>query len=151
MFEALLRLLTGDDDRRSIAERGDPAFALAVLLIEVARMDDRIDSRERRIIEGVLARRFGFERTEAARLIRAAEEGASEATDLYAFTQVVVRNFSEAERAGVIEMLWEVAYSDGGLTGDEDMLIRRIAGLIYVSDRERGEARQRALQRLAAG
>ena len=150
MFEALLRLLTGAEDGQEIAERNDPAFALAVLLIEVARMDDGIDRRERGIIERVLERCFGLDRTEAARLIRAAEEGASRATDLYAFTQVVVRSFSEQERAAVIEMLWEVAYSDGSLTGDEDMLIRRVAGLIYVPDRERGAARQRALKRLQA-
>jgi uncharacterized tellurite resistance protein B-like protein len=43
--------------------------------------------------------------------------------------------------------LWEVAYSDDLLTGDEDALIRRVAGLIYVSDRDLGEARQRVMQR----
>jgi len=43
--------------------------------------------------------------------------------------------------------LWEVAYSDGVLTGDEDALIRRVAGLIYVSDRDRGEAKRRIAQR----
>jgi Tellurite resistance protein TerB len=45
-------------------------------------------------------------------------------------------------------MLWEVAYSDGVLTGDEDTLIRRVAGLIYVPDRERGEAKLRVRERL---
>jgi uncharacterized tellurite resistance protein B-like protein len=60
--------------------------------------------------------------------------------------QIVVRKFSEEERIGIIEMLWEVAYSDGILTGDEDALIRRVAGLIYVSDWERGEAKRRITQ-----
>jgi uncharacterized tellurite resistance protein B-like protein len=41
-----------------------------------------------------------------------------------------------------------VAYSDGVLTSDEDTLIRRVAGLIYVPDRERGEAKRRVLERL---
>ena len=57
-------------------------------------------------------------------------------------------NFNEEERIGVIEMLWDVAYSDNVLTGDEDALIRRVAGLIYVSDWERGEAKRRVTQRL---
>jgi uncharacterized tellurite resistance protein B-like protein len=61
----------------------------------------------------------------------------------------VVENFTEEERTGVIETLWEVAYSDGVLTGDEDALIRRVAGLIYVSDRDRAEARRRVVQRFA--
>src|ERR1700722_1944194 len=139
MFEALHRLLTGLDHPGRAAERNDPAFALAVLLIEVARSDDRVEDREERMIERVLARRFGLQRTEVTGLISAAEEGALQATDLFHFTQVVVDKFSEEERIGIIEMLWEVAYSDGILTGDEDTLIRRGAGLIDVSERECGE------------
>jgi uncharacterized tellurite resistance protein B-like protein len=88
-----------------------------------------------------------LERSEVIRLIKAAEERATEATDLFHFTRVVVENFTEEERIGVIEMLWEVVYSNGVLTGDEDALIRRVAGLIYVSDRDRGEARRRVMQR----
>jgi uncharacterized tellurite resistance protein B-like protein len=44
-------------------------------------------------------------------------------------------------------MLWDVAYADGVLDPEEDLLIRRIAGLIYVDDRERVLARQRVLAR----
>jgi uncharacterized tellurite resistance protein B-like protein len=47
-----------------------------------------------------------------------------------------------------LRLLWDVAYSDSVLTGDEDALIRRVAGLIYVSDWERGEAKRRVTQRL---
>ena len=147
MFDGLLRFLTGVDDRRQGSEQDDATFALAVLLIEVARSDDKVEVRERGIIERALARRFGLDGSEVRHLMKAAEEGAIKATDLHRFTQTVVRRFSEEERIGVIEMLWEVAYSDGLLTGDEDALIRRVAGLIYVSDRERGEAKRRITQR----
>src|SRR6202047_1810736 len=143
MFEGLFRFLTGVDDGHQSGERNDAAFALALLLIEVARSDDRIEACEQSIIERALARRFGLDRSEVTRLIKAAEEGAIKATDLHHFTQTVVRKFSEEDRIGVIEMLWDVAYSDGLLTGDEDALIRRVAGLIYVSDWERGEAKRR--------
>ena len=140
-------LLTGVSDGRQSGERDDATFALAVLLIEVARSDDRVEVREQGIIEQALARRFGLHRNEVTRLVKAAEEGAIKATDLHHFTQTVVRKFSEQERIGVIEMLWEVAYCDGILTGDEDALIRRVAGLLYVSDWERGEAKLRITQR----
>lgn len=59
----------------------------------------------------------------------------------------MVSNFSDQERIGVIEMLWEVAYADGVLTGDEDTLIRRVAGLIDVSDWDRGDAKLRVRER----
>ena len=98
-----------------------------------------------------MARRFGLQPGEVTRLVKAAEESAIWATDLFHLTRVVVENFTEAERTGVIEMSWEVAHSADLLTGDEDALIRRVAGLIYVSDRDRVEARQRVMQRLERG
>ena len=148
MFQALHRLLTGLDLAPQAADRNDAAFALAVLLIEVARSDDRVDRCEEGVIERALVRRFGLNRGEVSGLIAAAKEGALKATDLFRFTQVVTDRFSEEERVGVIEMLWEVAHSDGALTGSEDSLIRRVAGLIYVSDRDRGEAKRRVRERL---
>ena len=148
MFDQLVRFLTGADDALQSGHRNDAAFALAVLLIEVARSDDRVEAREQSLIARALARRFGLDRSEVTSLMEAAKEGAIKATDLHHFTQVVVSNFNEEERIGVIEMLWDVAYSDSVLTGDEDALIRRVAGLIYVSDWERGEAKRRVTQRL---
>jgi uncharacterized tellurite resistance protein B-like protein len=148
MFDALLSILTGGGDTHRTGERNDPAFALAALLIETARSDDRVEDREQGIIERALVRRFGLNHSEATHLIKVAEAGAIQATDLFHFTGVVVENFSEEERIGVIEMLWEVAYSDGALTGDEDALICRVAGLIYVSDKDRGEAKRRVRERL---
>ncbi len=154
MFDALLRILTGSDDAHSAerpVEHDEPALALAVLLLETARSDDSVADSERRIIERALARRFGLRPFETARLVDAARQGAMRATDLYNSTRIVVQNFSEEERVGVIEMLWDVAYSDGELTGDEDALIRRVAGLLYVSDRDRGEAKRRARERTQGG
>ena len=147
MLDGLLHILLGHEDAHRTGERNNPAFALAVLLIEVARSDDGVEDSAQGVIQRALALRFGLERSEVIRLIKAAEERATEATDLFHFTRVVVENFTEEERIGVIEMLWEVVYSNGVLTGDEDALIRRVAGLIYVSDRDRGEARRRVMQR----
>lgn len=148
MFDALLRLLTGSEDA-TFAGHSDPALALAVLLLEIARSDDSVADSERRIIERTLARRFNLQPFETTRLVEAARQGVIRSTDLYNSTRTVVQNFSEEERVGVIEMLWDVAYSDGELTGDEDTLIRRVAGLLYVSDRDRGEAKRRARERAA--
>ena len=47
-------------------------------------------------------------------------------------------------------MLWEVAYADGVLHDYEANLLRRVGGLIYVNDRERGDARRRVLARIDA-
>jgi uncharacterized tellurite resistance protein B-like protein len=54
------------------------------------------------------------------------------------------------ERVDLVEMLWEVAFADGVLDPEEDLLIRRIAGLIAVSDRDRVLARQRVVARITS-
>ena len=55
MLDGLLRILTGVDDADRAGERNDPAFSLAVLLIEVARSDDTVEAREQGLIERALA------------------------------------------------------------------------------------------------
>ena len=45
-------------------------------------------------------------------------------------------------------MLWEVTCADGERHLREANLLRRIGGLLYVSDVDRGEARKRVLRRM---
>src|SRR5262249_51420884 len=120
------------------------------LLIEAARMDDDFDAAERATIERLLAESFGLTPAAVRSLVTTAEEAVRNSTQFFPFTQEICKQMEPEERVQVLEMLWEVAYADGVLDPQEDMLLRRIAGLIYVPDRERGMARQRALEKLAA-
>ena len=67
---------------------------------------------------------------------------------VYAATRLIRDVFSDEERIDVMEMLWEVAYADGEVHDYEANLVRRVAGLLYVQDRESGRARKRVLERL---
>ena len=123
-------------------------LAAAALLAEVALCDANFDDDERAAIAGLVASRFGLSESQALGLVAAAEKAADDATHLLRFTRVIKDNFNPAERVELIEMIWRVVYADGVLHDYEDSLLRRIAGLIYVSDRDRGEARKRVLARL---
>ena len=72
----------------------------------------------------------------------------SEASQLLGFTRAIKDRYSLEERIELIEMIWEVVYADGELHDYEANLLRRLGGLLYVSDRERGDARKRVLARL---
>jgi uncharacterized tellurite resistance protein B-like protein len=132
--------------------KGDDDFELAVaaLLIEAARMDDDFDAAERATIERLLTEKFHLAPDEAHRLVEDATEAVRRSTQLFPFTREIVRRMSPEARVHILEMMWKVAYSDGVLDPHEDMLLRRIAGLIHVPDRDRAEARQRALEKLKA-
>ncbi len=123
-------------------------LAAAALLAEVAYGDGQFDEAERDAIERLVRTRFSLSEAEAGQLVVAADRAANDATHLIRFTRVIKDNFSHAERVELIEMIWEVVYADGERHAYEDSLMRRIAGLIHVSDRERGEARKRAVARL---
>ena len=126
----------------------DLRLSAAALLVEAAMIDGDFGDAERRTIAGQLADRFHLSAAEVAALIEDARQATEESTQLYAFTRAVKDGFSPDERLRMIEMLWEVVYADGRLHDYEASLVRRVAGLIYVPDRESGAARKRALRRL---
>jgi len=148
MFDRLKTWLTeGGEDLNG---GGDVLqLAMVALLLEAARIvDGKFDQRKLRVIEGLLERRFGLSAADAGSLVAAAERKVEGSAQLFGFTQTVNERLRRERRIELIEMLWEVIYADHVLDPLEDSLLRRIAGLVDVSDRERGEAKRRVLQRL---
>lgn len=122
--------------------------AAAALLVEAAQMDDRYEDQERAKIAQLMKAHFGLSEEEVESLLVEAQRRVGESIQLFGFTRIVMARFSYDERVQLMEMLWEVAYADGKLHDYEASLIRRIAGLIHVPDRDNGDARKRALGRL---
>lgn len=123
-------------------------LAACALLVEAAAMDGNIDPEEEAVIRAMAERSFGLDAAEIDTLMVEALKAQDEANHLIRFTRTIKDSFDEEERIGLIEMLWEVAYADGVLHDYEANLLRRIGGLIYVSDRDRGEARKRVAAKL---
>ncbi len=123
-------------------------IAAAALMVEAAQLDDTFDARERDKIRELVAERFELGAAEGDSLIAAAEARVAESSQIHGFTRVVKAAFSHEERIELIEMLWEVVYADGELHHYEANLMRRLAGLLHVSDRDVGAARKRARKRL---
>jgi uncharacterized tellurite resistance protein B-like protein len=128
----------------------DMHLAVAALLIEAARMDSDFDAAERAAIEQLLVSKFDLSREAVNGVIAEAQRKVEYSAQYFPFTNAICKRMSIEERTEIIEMMWSVAYSDGVLDPHEDMLLRQIAGLIHVPDKERGQARQRALAAIAA-
>ena len=58
------------------------------------------------------------------------------------------KNFDDEKKLLLIESLWEIVLSDGKIHDYESNLIRRLAGLLYISDINSGNARKRALNKI---
>jgi len=150
MLDRLLNFLTGSEAPAAEPGPDELHLAVAALLIEAARMDDNFDAGERATIERLLAQKFDLGPEDVRALVAAAEQKVRDTAQYFPFTREITRRLTTEQRVGIIEMLWEVAYADGVLDPHEDMLLRQIAGLIHVPDRDRGLARKRALEKVAA-
>jgi uncharacterized tellurite resistance protein B-like protein len=151
MFERLRRLLLQADRpeaRPARHARDERQLAAAALLVETAVMDHPLSGEERALITDLLRRRFELGADEAADLLAEGEAEAVESTDLYRFTRAIKQGFDHDERIELIEMLWEVVYADRRLHDLEASLLRRVTGLLHISDRDSGEARLRVRARL---
>lgn len=142
MLEKLMKALSGEsEDRDEATDAG--RVAIAALLVEAARADDHYVDDERRMIDRVLAGRFELSPAEAAALRARGEAAQAEAVDLVRFTRAIKDAVAYEDRVGVIEALWRVILADDEIGHEESALVRRLAGLLYVSDPDAGLARQR--------
>jgi len=142
MIDRLLDFLTGREAPKFGSSRDELQIAVAALLIEAARMDRVFDAGERATIERLLTERFELDPEAVRSLIEDAQRRIDFTAQYFPFTREIL---SREQRIDIIEMLWKVAYADGVLDPHEDALLRQVAGLIHVEDRDRGLARMRAL------
>lgn len=121
----------------------DARLALAALLVRIARSDGVYAEVEIERIDRVLATRYGLSPFEATALRRAAETLEAQAPDTVRFTRALKDAVPYEDREGVIEALWEVVLADGIRDQEEDSLLRLVANLLGVNDRDSNLARQR--------
>lgn len=127
----------------------DPRVAAAALLFHLMDADGVRDESERQRIRTVLGDSYGLDADELDDLLMAGEEAEGDAVDMHAFTSVLMRHWSETQRAAFVGLLWEVAYADGELHEMEDHTLWRVADLLAVDGRERMLLKQKAAQRRA--
>ncbi|WP_029009850.1 TerB family tellurite resistance protein [Azospirillum halopraeferens] len=139
---------TPEDRRRTTHGQDELQLAAAALLVEAARTDNGIRPEERARIVAVVRRRFSLNDAEATELMHAAETETEGTAHHYNYVRTIIDHCPPEERLWIIEMLWEVAYADGHLNDLEANLLRRLAGMLAVPDREAGAARLRVAERL---
>jgi uncharacterized tellurite resistance protein B-like protein len=124
----------GDNDYR---------LAAAALLVHVASLDHDLTEANRGKLRDLLQSRFELDAERAEELIDAAIAADREAVDFYQFTHVLMRSLDEAGRQRIVEMLWQMVYSDRRVSEFEDNVMWRLADLLAVSTHERIALRQR--------
>ena len=123
---------------------GDARLALAALLVRVARSDRSYSEVEMTRITRILATRYDLGPFEAAALRAQAETLEEQAPDTVRFTRAIKDAVPYEDRRLVVESAWAVVLADGARADEEDALMRMVASLLGVNDRDSNLARQKA-------
>ena len=154
MFNSLRKLISdlGEGGKHpSHFEDDDYRLAAAALLVHAAAIDGSVSDAERAKLHGLIKQCFNLDDATADELVAEATEAEQKAIDLFHFTARLNRSLDEAGRARMVEMMWQIAYTDGVVTEFEDNLIWRAADLLGVSQSERIALRERVSASRADG
>lgn len=144
MLDKILKKLAGAKDAPESPKEMDPAqVAYAALLVEAARIDEVYTAKEAGLISRLMIKQFNIDEDHAREIRKTAEKAQEEANDIYRFSAVVKNEFTDAEKIELLEDIWEIILSDEDIDEFEEMIVRRLIGLIYISDQDSQKARQR--------
>ena len=110
---------------------------IAALLVHAAKIDDNYTNAEKELIKKALIELNSISQSEAGELLINAEKKEQESNQIVEFTKEVKKSSMEF-RLKIIEIIWKIVYSDGTNDSYESNLIRRLCGLLYVSDKDSG-------------
>ena len=117
---------------------------LCGLMLEAAQVDGRVDQIEIDRISKTLVEIFQEDQSKVELELQNSLKEIQEPKSLHSFTSRLNKKFSNQKKDLLIETLWEIILSDGKVHEFESNLIRRLAGLLYISDVSCGNARKRA-------
>lgn len=125
----------------------DPRIAACALLLEMAHVDGEFTGEEKENLISLLQSEYGLSGADANEMIKTAEEELSNSLDLWKFADMINENFSLEEKLRVVELLWELVYTDGKLDKHEDYLIHKLAHLLRITHSQLIDAKLKVLHK----
>ena len=116
--------------------------AMAALMVRIAKSDDDYSITEIARIDAVLGLLYQLSADQAAKLRQTAEALEAEAPDTVRFTRAIKEEVPYEERFDVVRALWQVVLADGARDAEEDALMRLLASLLGINDRDSALARK---------
>ena len=125
-------------NKKNNSDNTEDIVLITALLVHAAKMDENYTIDEKKIIEKALSQLTKKNSNEISQIIMSAEKKESESNHILNFTREIKKkdiNF----RKELVNVLWQIILSDGKSDMYESNLIRRVCGLLYISDKESGD------------
>ena len=118
-------------------ENSNNNILVIALLIHAAKIDENYTEIEKKIIIKAIIQLYNTSFNESEKLLKLAEKKEEESNQIVEFTREI-KKYPIEFRLKVIEIIWKIVYSDDTSDNYESNLIRRICGLLYISDKDNG-------------
>ena len=122
---------------------------LCGLMIEAANSDGDIGAEEIKKIRETLINIFKENPDKVDSVLEQSIKNSNNSKSLYYYSSKINKNYSDKKKILLIEILWEIVLADGQVHDYESSIIRRLSGLLYISDINSGNARKRALSKIS--
>ena len=119
--------------------------AVVVLLLRAANIDGKKDEQEIEAIKRLIIKQFNYDEKKADLLIASASEKEESSTDLFEWSKIINDNYDLDSKKIVFSMMCEIICADGLIDPFESNLIRRLSGLLYISDKDAGAIRKKVM------
>ena len=116
----------------------------ALLLLEIARADTKVDETELKAIEQAISASCpSITADEMAEIIATAREDVKTSISLHEQVRQINTGFSQEQKSSLLEQMWRIAYADGDLDKYEEHTIRKLSDLIYMDHKDFIQAKLR--------
>ena len=129
-----------DDLNSSVIEE-----AVVVLLLRAANIDGNKDEQEIESIKKLIIKQFNYDEEKADILITSASEKEENSADLFEWSKIINDNYDLNSKKIIFSMMCEIICADGLVDPFESNLIRRLSGLLYISDKDAGAIKKKVM------
>jgi len=131
MLGVFKNIFDGSNKEQNDGDRGlKLRVATCVLLLEAATADSNFSSEEQEKIIQILKSRFQMDDTSVKELIDKSTMEKKNSTDLWYFTNLINENLDNEEKYDLMELVWEVIYSDGTLDKFENYIAHKLLNML---------------------
>jgi len=124
----------------------NPTTNIAALLIYAAKIDENYTNKEREMIKKAV-NELDPKAQNIEEILLKAEEIEKKSNQILDFTKEV-KNLDKNSKIKIIEILWNIIYSDNNPDMYENSLMRRLTGLLYLDPKVVGDIKEKVINNL---
>ena len=145
-IEKLFRRKSSENKNEDLTSSSLIEEAVAVLLLRAANIDGKKDAKEIDAIKKLIIKQFNYDEQKTNALITSASDKEESSTDLFEWSKIINDHYDLDSKKIVFSMMCEIICADGLIDPFESNFIRRLSGLLYISDKEAGIIKKQVMK-----